>query len=103
MGSLSVSVSRGLPQKVLGGELEGRLGGGQAGKCDTCCHICKEACQPWPVLVRPAFLEAFNWVWSVSSLNIFIFSCHCLPFHWENKYCMALCLLYFARDFNPDS
>lgn len=50
MGSLSVSVSCGFPLKLCftmsgvggGGSILGR---GQAVICDTCCHICEEACQ----------------------------------------------------------
>ena len=92
MGSLSVSVSCGFPLKLcfmMRGR-GGTWGRGQAVKCDTCCHVCKEACQSWPFLPGLAFPEALHQIWLVSSLNIFIFSFYCLPFRWENKYCMLL-------------
>ena len=47
MGSLSVSVSCGFPLKLcfMMRCRGGTWGRGQAVKCDTCCHVCKEACQ----------------------------------------------------------
>lgn len=57
---------------------------------------CKGTRPCLPFFVKQAFLGAFNWVGSVCSLNIFIFSHHCLQFHWENKYCMSLLPALFS-------
>lgn len=93
--SLLVSVSHGLPWTAcLVISWRGIWGGGVI--CDTCHQVCSEAPQPLPFFVRQASLGAWNWVGTVCSPNTFIFSHHCLHFHWENKYYMLLLPAIFS-------